>query len=140
MSGLLASIYWLVVIAAAINFFNLSAGLLAVVTGKSHMPPFLRRLRRQEPASPDDQRVLGMSLTLLSVGQLLMMVVLLVIVTLAVAQSSEGHAPIEGLYIVTLVAFVASVACTFASFFISGRARYRDVPGLESGRPEMPTD
>ncbi len=140
MSPLVALIYWFVVIGAAINFFNLAAGLLAAVTGKSHMPPLARRFRRHEAASPDDQRVLGVSLTLLSVGQLLMMVVLLVVITLSVAQSSGGHAPIEGLYLVTLVAFVASVACTFGSFFIGGQARYKDARGAETGRPQIPMD
>ena len=72
-----------------------------------------------------------MSLTLLSVGQLLMMVVLLVVITLSVAQSSGGRAPIAGLYLVTLIAFIASVACTFAALFIGGRARYKDVPHAE---------
>jgi hypothetical protein len=140
MSAFVALIYWSVVIGAAINFFNLTAGLLAAVTGRSHMPPFLRRLRRQQAATAEDQRVLGMSLTLLSVGQLLMMVVLLVVITLSVAQTTGGHAPIEGLYLVTLVAFIASVGCSFASFFIGGQARYEDVPRVDSGRPEIHTD
>ena len=121
-------IYWFVVIAVVINFVNLMAGLLSAVTGRSHMPGRLRRMRRHEAATPNDQR---MSLTLLSVGQLLMMVVLLVVITLSVAQSSGGRAPIAGLYLVTLIAFIASVACTFAALFIGGRARYKDVPRAE---------
>jgi len=131
MSEMVTLIYWFVVIAVVINFINLMAGLLSAVTGRSHMPGRLRRLRRHEAATPNDQRVLGMSLTLLSVGQLLMMVVLLVVITLSVAQSSGGRAPIAGLYLVTLIAFIASVACTFAALFIGGRARYKDVPHAE---------
>jgi len=131
MSAMVTMIYWFVVIAVVINFVNLMAGLLSAVTGRSHMPGRLRRMRRHEAATPNDQRVLGMSLTLLSVGQLLMMVVLLVVITLSVAQSSGGRAPIAGLYLVTLIAFIASVACTFAALFIGGRARYKDVPRAE---------
>ena len=99
MGSVLTLIYWFVVIAVVINFVNLAAGLLSAVTGRSFIPGFLRRMRRNTPATADDQRVLGMTLTLLSVGQLLMMVVLLVVIKLAAAQSSGGHAPITGLYL-----------------------------------------
>jgi hypothetical protein len=145
MGSVVALIYWFVVIAVAINFVNLTAGLLAAVTGRSHMPRFLRRLRRNVAATPDDQRVLGMTLILLSVGQLLMMVVLLVVITLAAAESSGGRAPIIGLYLVTLVGFISSVACTFGSLALGQRVRYsvqdrpeRDEPVARA--PEMPLD
>ena len=143
MGSVLTLIYWFVVIAVVINFVNLSAGLLSAVTGRSFMPGFLRRLRRNAPASPDDQRVLGMTLTLLSVGQLLMMVVLLVVITLATAQSSGGQAPIIGLYLVTLVGFISSVACTFGSLALGQRVRYSEQEGrdeIATRRPEVPLD
>ncbi len=143
MGSLVNLIYWFVVIAVVINFVNLSAGLLSAVTGRSHMPGFLRRLRRNAPATADDQRVLGMTLTLLSVGQLLMMVVLLVVITLAAAQGSGGRAPIIGLYLVTLVGFMSSVACTFGSLALGQRVRYvgQDRPEETAlGRPEVPLD
>ena len=143
MGSVLNLIYWFVVIAVVINFVNLAAGLLSAVTGRSFMPGFLRRLRRNAPASPDDQRVLGMTLTLLSVGQLLMMVVLLVVITLAAAQSSGGQAPIIGLYLVTLVGFISSVACTFGSLALGQRVRYTEQEGrdeIATRRPEVPLD
>ncbi len=145
MGSVLTLIYWFVVIAVAINFVNLVAGLLAAMTGRSHMPGFLRRLRRNIAATPDDQRMLGMSLILLSVGQLLMMVVLLVVVTLAAAESSGGRAPIIGLYLVTLVGFIASVACTFGSLALGSRVLYaqqgrRDAEEIAPRAPEMPAD
>jgi hypothetical protein len=143
MGSVLTLIYWFVVIAVVINFVNLSAGLLAAVSGRSYMPRFLRRLRRNAPATPDDQRVLGMTLTLLSVGQLLMMVVLLVVITLAAAQGSGGHAPIICLYLVTLVGFISSVACTFGSLALGQRVRYTAQEGPDESvtrKPEMPAD
>src|SRR3979411_625654 len=115
MSTLLALIYWFVVIAVVINFVNLAIGLLSAVTGRSYLPGPLRRLRRQEAAPTDDQRVLGMSIILLSVGQLLMMVTLLVVITLSAASSSGGHASVVGLYLVTLVACMDNAARTAAS-------------------------
>jgi hypothetical protein len=86
-----------------------------------------------------------MTLILLSVGQLLMMVVLLVVITLAAAESSGGHAPIIGLYLVTLVGFISSVACTFGSLALGQRVRYseQDRDQAEEARaraPEMPAD
>jgi hypothetical protein len=137
MGPVLILIFWFVAIAVVINFVNLATSLLSAVTGRSFMPGFLRRMRRKAPVTADDQRVLGMTLTLLSVGQLLMMVALLVVVTLAAAQGSGGHAPVTGLYLVTVVGFVASVACTFASLALGRRVRYRaDEP--PSRIPEIP--
>ena len=146
MGDLVFLVYWFVVIAAVINFVNLMAGLLGAVTGRSHAPGLIRRLRRNTAATAEDQRMLGMTLVLLSVGQLLMMVVLLIVVTLAAAQESGGRAPIIGLYLVTLVGFVASVACTFGSLALGQRVRYHntiadaDVEAAASGRPEIPAD
>jgi hypothetical protein len=146
MGDLLNLIYGFVVVAVAINFFNLVAGLLAAVTGRTHVPGPLRRLRRNVAATPGDQRMLGMTLILLSAGQLMMMVSLLMVVTLAAADASGGRAPILGLYLVALVGFLASVACTFGSLALGQRVRYRDASSdpeaeaVRAGRPEMPAD
>jgi hypothetical protein len=126
MGEVLNLVYWFIVIAAAINFVNLFAGLLSAVTGRSHAPGPLRRLHRSVAATPLDQRVLGMSLVLLSVGQLMMMVALLIVVTLAAAQATGGHAPIFGLYLVAVVSFLASASATFASLAMGQRVTYRN--------------
>lgn len=126
MGDMVTVIYWFVVVAVAINFVNLIAGVLSAVTGRSHAPGPLRRLRRNNAATADDQRMLGMTLVLLSVGQLLMMVVLLVVITLAAAQASGGEVPMIGLYLVAAVGFLASVACTFGSLALGQRVRYRE--------------
>jgi len=131
MGTVVAITFWFVLIAVVLNFVALCAGLLAVVTGRSFAPPGWHRLRRNIPASRADQQLTGMSLSLLAVGQLLMMVSLLVVITLATAQATGGHAPIVGLYLVTLVAFAAAVACTFASLLIGQRVRYANVVGDE---------
>jgi uncharacterized membrane protein YbhN (UPF0104 family) len=146
MGDVLNLVYWFIVIAVAINFVNFFAGLLSAVTGRSHAPAPFRRLRRNVAATPGDQRMLGMTLLLLSVGQLSMMIALLIVVTLAAAQATGGHAPIFGLYLVALVSFLASVASTFASLALGLHVSYRDAntdPEGESvrmGRPEMPAD
>jgi len=129
MADLLNLVYWFIVIATAINFVNLFAGLLSAITGRSHAPTLLGRFRRNVAATPADQRMLGMTLVLLSVGQLMMMVALLVVVTLAAAQTTGGRAPIFGLYLVALVSFLASVASTFASLALGQRVSYRDARG-----------
>jgi len=131
MGTVVAVTFWFVLIAVVLNFVALCAGLLAVVTGRSFAPPGWHRLRRNFPASRADQQLTGMSLSLLAVGQLLMMVSLMVVITLATAQATGGHAPIVGLYLVTLVAFAAAVACTFASLLIGQRVRYTNVVGDE---------
>ena len=127
MGAVVAITFWLVLIAVVLNFIGLSAGLLSVITGRSYAPRAWRRLRRHLTATPNDQRLTGMSLSLLSVGQLLMMVTLMVVITLSTAQATGGRAPVIGLYLVTLVSFAAAVACTFASLFISQRVRYINV-------------
>jgi|SRR4029077_8153701 len=140
MGTVLAITFWFVLIAVVLNFVALCAGLLAVVTGRSYAPPGWHRLRRHIPASRNDQRLTGMSLSLLSVGQLLMMVTLMVVITLSTAQATGGHAPIVGLYLVTLVSFAASVACTFASLFVGQRVRYLNVVGDEEEDEEIITE
>ncbi len=131
MGTVVAITFWFVLIAVVLNFVALCAGLLAVVTGRSFAPSGWHRLRRHIPASRNDQRLTGMSLSLLAVGQLLMMVTLMVVITLSTAQATGGHAPIVGLYLVTLVAFAAAVACTFASLLIGQRVRYANVVDAE---------
>jgi hypothetical protein len=141
MGAVLNLVYLFIVIASAINFVNLFAGLASAVTGRSHVPRPFSKLRRNVAATPGDQRMLGMALILLSVGQLMMMVALLIVVTLAAAQASGGHAPILGLYLVAVVGFLASVASTFASLALGRRVTYRsasDVDGATaSGKPEV---
>jgi len=131
MGTVVAITFWFVLIAVVLNFVALCAGLLAVITGRSYAPPGWHRLRRHIPASRNDQRLTGMSLSLLAVGQLLMMAALMVVMTLATAQASGGRAPIVGLYLVTLVCFAAAVACTFASLLLGQRVRYANVVGSE---------
>lgn len=140
MGAVLAITFWFVLIAAVLNFIALSIGLVTVVTGRIYAPPGWRRLRLHEPASPNDQRVAGMSLSLLSVGQLLMMMVLLVVITLATAQASGGRAPIVGIYLVALVAFATAVVCTFGSLLLGTRVRYQSVVVPEVEEEEEPVD
>jgi len=136
MGTVVAITFWFVLIAVALNFVALCVGLLAVITGRSFAPPGWHRLRRHIPASRNDQRLTGMSLSLLAVGQLLMMVTLMVVITLSTAEASGGRAPIVGLYLVTLVAFAAAVACTFASLFVGQRVRYANVVDAEDEEDE----
>src|SRR5258708_12079960 len=82
MGTVVAITFWFVLIAVVLNFVALCVGLLAVVTGRSYAPPSWHRLRRNFPASRNDQRLTGMSLSLLAVGQLLMLVTLMVVITL----------------------------------------------------------
>ena len=138
MGDVLNLVYLFIAIAAGINFINLFAGLLSAVTGRSHAPGLLGRLRRNVAASPADQRMLGMALVLLSVGQLMMMVALLVVVTLAAAEATGGHAPILGLYLVAVVSFLASVASTFASLALGQNVAYRKAhEGAPSSQPKI---
>ena len=133
MGAVVSITFWFVLIASVISFVTLAIGLLTLVTGRSYAPAGWRRLRRNEPASPNDQRLAGMSLSLLAVGQLLMMMVLMVVITLATAQASGGRAPIIGIYLVALMAFATAVACTFGSLLVGQRVAYHGVtePELE---------
>lgn len=136
MGTVVAITFWFVLVAVVLNFLLLSVGLLTVITGRSYAPPGWRRFRTHSPASPNDQRLAGMSLSLLSVGQLLMMVTLMVVITLSTAEATGGRAPVIGLYLVTLVAFAASVACTFASLFLGVRVRYVSVISSDDDEEE----
>ena len=140
MGIVVATTFWFVLVAVVLNFLALSVGLLTVITGRSYAPSGWRRFRKHAPASPNDQRLTGMSLSLLSVGQLLMMVTLMVVITLSTAEATGGRAPVIGLYLVTLVAFAASVACTFASLFTGARVRYVSVISADDDEEEKETE
>ena len=140
MGTVLNLVFLFIVIASVINFVNLFAGLLSAVTGRSHILGPLRRFRRNVAATPADQRMLGMALMLLSSGQLMMMVALLIVVTLATAQATGGRAPILGLYLVAVVSFLASVTSTFASLALGQRVTYRNAhqsDEVAAGKPEI---
>jgi hypothetical protein len=55
-----------------LSVVNLVVGVLSIVTGRSYFPAWTRRLRRRTPASVEDERMLGMSLTLGAVFGLVM--------------------------------------------------------------------
>ncbi len=59
----------LLVVLVLLSVVNLVVG---IVTGRSYFPAWTRRLRRRTPASVEDERMLGMSLTLGAVFGLVM--------------------------------------------------------------------
>jgi hypothetical protein len=115
------------------SFVTLMAGLNSTLTGKDSMPRRIRSLMRRTPASVDDFRLRGMSLTLNGVGVMLIASDLAITVVARLAlippgmgfYTSENLAfPKDTLFLVSTLAAVAALAMFIAAYVLSNRVRY----------------
>ena len=131
--------------AAMLSFVSLMAGLYSTLTGKDSMPGRIRSLMRRTPASVDDFRLRGMSLTLNGVGAMLIVsdLAITLVTRLALippgigAYTSENLAfPNATLFLVGTLAAVAAVALFIAAYVLNNRVRYVSArPSTQTGMP-----
>jgi hypothetical protein len=129
---------WIALVGAALNFVNVGLGLFAVVTGKDLWPKLMRRLRRRVPASPEDCRLQGAA-QMLSGGAIMVMLLGLTMNTLVFQQHAGPAEPGNTLrFLVTLVAFGASLAGIVGGYSLSLRVRYLDTKVAAKQDPGLP--
>jgi hypothetical protein len=114
-----------------LNLMSLIVGVAAIITGKSYLPAVVERLRRRRtPASPEDQRLQGISLTLSAVAGLLLSMTI-AFVAASILSNIRLNVPfpfaLAVLLLVVLMLFVA-VLLYVASAIIASRVRCID-PG-----------
>jgi hypothetical protein len=120
----------LLALSVLLNLMVLIVGVATTVTGKSHFPPAIERLRRRRtPASTEDERLQGMSSTLGATAGLLLSIQ----IGFVIAFTSAGWpgprtfpAVLVTLLGVTVVFFVVALL-SFASAMIAFRVRYVDL-------------
>ena len=122
--------YTMVVLLAALFLLSVTllvVGILGAVTGRSNVPTVIWRLRRRRtPASVEDERLLGMSLTLYAVFGLLMTLQIgaLAIVSATGLRSPRTPAFELATLISLLVVFCVDLLLIGAAAAIGFRVRY----------------
>ena len=131
-------------LAAALSLVGVTLGLFSTLTGRDPLPKRVRRLLRRVPASAEDFRLRGMSLTLNGVGVTLMVSLLTINVVGGIALSGwSGYAPSaspsfpkDAVFLVTTVAALVAVACFIGAYALGVRVRY--VSTRPAAQPGMP--
>jgi hypothetical protein len=122
----------LISVAAVLSLVSVTLGLFSTLTGKDPLPKRIRSLLRRVPASAEDFRLRGMSLTLNGAAVMLMVSLLTtnVVDRLAIGGWS-GYAPSASLafpkdivFLVTTVAALVAMACFIGAYTLGVRVRY----------------
>jgi hypothetical protein len=132
-------------VAAVLSLVSVTVGLFSTLTGKDPLPKRMRSLLRRVPASAEDFRLRGMSLTLN--GAAVMVISLLTIN--AVDRLAVGgwsyYAPSASLafakdtvFLVTTVAALAAMACFIGAYTLGVRVRYVSTRASTGAEPGMP--
>jgi hypothetical protein len=132
--------------AAVLSLGSVMLGLYFTLTGKDPLPKRVRRVLRRMPASVEDFRLRGMSLTLGGVAVMLMATILTAnAVYMLNIGGFTGYAPVatvefpkDTVFLVTVLAALAAIACFFGSYLLALRVRYvstRNSTGAQVGMP-----
>ena len=131
-------------VAAVLSVVSLMLGLVSTLTGRDPLPKAIRRLLRRTPASEEDFRVRGMSLTLGGVAVLLIVSILTINVVTTLG-GVGGYAPSASLafpkateFLVTVVVALSSMACFVGSYVLGVRVRYVTARASTGAQPGMP--
>jgi hypothetical protein len=122
-------------VAAVLSLTNVLLGLFSVITGKDHMPMFIRRRLWKMPASAEDHRLHGTSLMLNGAATMLAM---LGVTSGIVGTHGVRGFPGDAMFFITLVAFLTALTCTAGSYTLSVRARYVSTRASTDTNPGIP--
>jgi hypothetical protein len=122
----------LISVAAVLSLVSVTLGLFSTLTGKDPLPKRIRSLLRRVPASAEDFRLRGMSLTLTGVAVMLMALLGTINVVDRLALGGwSGYAPSASpafpkytVFLVTTVAAIAAIACFIGAYTLGVRVRY----------------
>jgi hypothetical protein len=113
-----------------LHLMSLIVGVAAIITGKSYFPAVIERLRRrQTPASVEDQRLQGMSLTLSAVAGL-MLSMNIAFVAASILSNVRLDVPFPfalGVLLALVLMLFVAVLLYAASAVIGSRVRYVDL-------------
>jgi hypothetical protein len=141
----LATALLLASMAAVLSLVGVVLGLFSALTGKDPLPKRIRRLLRRAPASAEDFRARGMCLALGGVGVMLMVLNIVSNVVGMVNVGFVGYMPASSLelpnaavFLITMAAALAAIACFIGSYTLSTRVRYVSSRGSTSSLPGLP--
>ena len=148
--GIQAITLWLICVAAMLSCVSVMVGLISTRTGKDPLPKRIRSLMRRTPASAEDFRLRGMSLTLNGAAVMLIASGLAtnVVEGLALGTNVVAYAPSATLaslafpkytvFLVTTVAAVVALAFFIGAYTLSVRVRYMSTGNSTATQPGIP--
>jgi hypothetical protein len=132
-------------VAAVLSIVSVTVGLFSTLTGKDPLPKRIRSLLRRVPASAEDFRLRGMSLTLNGAAVMLISLLTLNSVDRLAVGGWSGYAPSASLafpkdtvFLVTTVAALAAMACFIGAYTLGVRVRYVSTRASTGPQPGMP--
>jgi hypothetical protein len=135
----------LISVAAVLSLGSVTLGLFSTLTGKDPLPKRIRSLLRRVPASAEDFRLRGMSLTLNGVGVMLFSLLTLSSVDRLAGGGWSGYAPSASLafskdtvFLVTTFAALAAMACFIGAYALGVRAHYVSTRASTGAQPGTP--
>ena len=131
--------------AAVLSIVSVTVGLFSTLTGKDPLPKRIRSLLRRVPASAEDFRLRGMSLTLNGAAVMLISLLTINVVDRLAGGGWSGYAPSASLafskdtvFLVTTVAALAAMACSIGAYTLGVRVRYVSTRASTGAQPGMP--
>jgi hypothetical protein len=135
----------LISVAAVLSLVSVTLGLFSTLTGKDPLPKRIRSLLRRVPASAEDFRLRGMSLTLNGAAVMLISLLTINVVDRLAVGGWSGYAPSASLafpkdtvFLVTTVAALAAMACFIGAYNLGVRVRYVSTRASTGADPGMP--
>ena len=135
----------LISVAAVLSLPSVMLGLFSTLTGKDPLPKRIRSLLRRVPASAEDFRLRGMSLTLNGAGVMLISLLTINSVDRLAGGGWSGYAPSASLafskdtvFLVTTIAALAAMACFIGAYALGVRVRYVSTRTSTGAQPGMP--
>lgn len=133
-------------VAAVLSLASVILGLFSTLTGKDPLPKRVRRMLRRAPASIEDFRMRGMSLTLGGAGAMLMASIVATNVVgmvdisfgVAYAPASSLELPKDAVFLIGVAAALAAIACFFGSYSLGIRVRYASSRASTDTQQELP--
>ena len=144
--GIQAITLSLISVAAVLSLVSVTLGLFSTLTGKDPLPKRIRSLLRRVPASAEDFRLRGTSLTLNGAAVMLMALLVTINVVEGFALNGwSGYAPSASLafpkdtvFLVTTVAALGAVACFIGAYILGVRVRYVSTRASTDAQSGMP--
>jgi len=135
----------LISVAAVLSLPSVTLGLFSTLTGKDPLPKRIRRLLRRVPASVEDFRLRGMSLTLNGAAVMLISLLTVNVAERLASGGWSGYAPSASLafskdtvFLVTTVAALTAMACFIGAYTLGVRVRYVSTRASTGAQPGMP--
>ena len=121
---------------AVLALVNIVLGQYSAMSGKDFLPKRIRRQLRRVPASEEDHRTRGMSLTLN--GAAVMMLMLGITATPLIGMYNRGQFSRDAVFFISTVGMLAALYCAVWSYTLHQRVRFVSTRTSTDAHPGIP--